>query len=443
MNKIFLTLVLASVMRPACVSAQEYINNRPPLAQKEYMELPLGSIRAEGWIKEQLMRARDGMTGHMDSIYTSVMGPGNAWLGGEGDAWERGPYWIDGLLPLAYILDDKDLKAKVQPWIEHTLASLKPDGYFGPGTDRPDKDGMQRGLTHDWWPKMVMLKVLQQYYSATGDERVTDMMTRYFRYQLEHLPETPLDHWTEWARERGGENLMMVHWLYNITGESFLLDLAELIHSQTRDWTGEFLYSDAVARQHSYHCVNLAMGFKEPVIWYQQSRNPEHLQAVYKAVEKMRHSTALPTGLWAGDEMMRFGRPTAGSELCTAVEMMFSLEKIIGITGDMRWADHLERIAYNVLYDYRRRSKTACDIDDVPGVRSRHETADSNLKMDLYDALSRLNDNERSCISLQLIDGYPINRISEITGMAEGTVKSHIFRGKKKLSEYLKHNGYD
>ncbi len=349
MNKILFTLVLVSTMGPACVSAQEHINNRPPLAQKEYMELPLGSIRAEGWLKEQLMRARDGMTGHMDSIYTSVMGPGNAWLGGEGDAWERGPYWIDGLLPLAYILDDKDLKAKVQPWIEHTLASLKPDGYFGPDTDRPDKDGMQRGLSHDWWPKMVMLKVLQQYYSATGDERVTDLMTRYFRYQLEHLPETPLNHWTDWARERGGENLMMVHWLYNITGENFLLDLAELIHSQTRDWTGEFLYSDAVSRQHSYHCVNLAMGFKEPVIWYQQSKNPEHLQAVYKAVEKMRHSTALPTGLWAGDEMMRFGRPTAGSELCTAVEMMFSLEKIIGITGDMRWADHLERIAYNVL----------------------------------------------------------------------------------------------
>ena len=155
-------------MGPACVSAQEHINNRPPLAQKEYMELPLGSIRAEGWLKEQLMRARDGMTGHMDSIYTSVMGPDNAWLGGEGDAWERGPYWIDGLLPLAYILDDKDLKAKVQPWIEHTLASLQPDGYFGPGTDRPDKDGMQRGLSHDWWPKMVMLKVLLCHWRRTG-----------------------------------------------------------------------------------------------------------------------------------------------------------------------------------------------------------------------------------------------------------------------------------
>lgn len=124
----------------------------------------------------------------------------------------------------------------------------------------------------------------------------------------------------------------------------------------------------------------------------------------------------------------------------TFIRAYVNITKFRGLASFSTW---LYRIAYNVLYDYRRRSKTACDIDDVPGVRSRHETADSNLKMDLYDALSRLNDNERSCISLQLIDGYPINRISDITGMAEGTVKSHIFRGKKKLSEYLKHNGYD
>lgn len=328
---------------------ETYPNNRAPLAHKGYMELPLGTIRAEGWMKDQLLRARDGMTGHLDSIYPSVMGPDNAWLGGDGDAWERGPYWIDGLLPLAYILDDQALIAKARPWIEATLASQRSDGYFGPDTDHPDKDGMQRSMVHDWWPKMLMLKVLQQYYSATGDSRVIGFMSRYFRYQLEHLPETPLWHWTGWARERGGDNLMVIHWLYNITGDSFLLDLAELIHQQTTDWTGLFLESDMTARQHSVHCVNLAQGFKEPVIWYQQSRDPRQIAAVERAVEKMRYSTALPTGLWGGDEMLRFGRPTAGSELCTAVEMMFSLEKILEITGDMRWADHLERIAYNVL----------------------------------------------------------------------------------------------
>lgn len=360
MNKLFYSVLCVMILIPAGqahLPAQDYRgqvtesgqDNRLPLAGKRYTELPLGSIRPEGWMREQLIRARNGMTGHMDSLSSNIMGAGSAWLGGEGDAWERGPYWIDGLLPLAYILDDKEMIGKVRPWIEWTLASQKEDGYFGPDKDRPDKDGMQRTLTHDWWPKMVMLKVLQQHYSATGDRRVIDFMTRYFRYQFEHLSDTPLGHWSSWAQERGGDNLMMVHWLYDITGESFLLDLAEMIHGQTFDWSGNFLHSDDVARQHSFHCVNLAMGFKEPVVWYRQSGNPDHLHAVYKAMDKIRHSTGLPTGLWGGDEMLRFGRPTAGSELCTAVEMMFSLEEIIEITGDMKWADHLERIAYNVL----------------------------------------------------------------------------------------------
>ena len=65
-----------------------------------------------------------GMTGQMDTIYEQVMGPRNGWLGGDGDVWERGPYWIDGLLPLAYILDNKELINKVQPWIEWTLDFL-------------------------------------------------------------------------------------------------------------------------------------------------------------------------------------------------------------------------------------------------------------------------------------------------------------------------------
>ncbi len=80
------------------------------------MELPVGTVRPEGWLKSQLLKMKNGMTGHLDSLYSEVMGPRNGWLGGDGDVWERGPYWIDGLLPLAYILDDSLLKAKVQPW---------------------------------------------------------------------------------------------------------------------------------------------------------------------------------------------------------------------------------------------------------------------------------------------------------------------------------------
>lgn len=326
-----------------------YSNNRQPLLQKEYIELPLGTIKPKGWMEQQLLLMKNGMTGNLDQIYEPVMGKRNGWLGGDGDVWERGPYWIDGLLPLAYILDDDQLKKKVQPWIEWALASQNEEGYFGPETDRPNEPGLQRDNSHDWWPKMVMLKVLQQYYSATGDKRVIDCLTNYFKYQLKTLPEKPLGHWTFWGEQRGGDNLMIVYWLYNITGDAFLLELGELIHQQTFGWTDVFLNQNHLSRQHSLHCVNLAQGFKEPVIYYQQSKDYRSIAAVKKAVKTIRHTIGLPTGLWGGDELLRFGKPTAGSELCTAVEMMYSLEKMLEITGDVEWADYLERVAYNAL----------------------------------------------------------------------------------------------
>jgi hypothetical protein len=72
------------------------------------------------------------------------MGKRNGWLGGDGDQWERGPYWIDGLLPLAYILNDKELIAKVKPWVEWSIKSQRPDGLFGPTHDLPQEPGIQR-----------------------------------------------------------------------------------------------------------------------------------------------------------------------------------------------------------------------------------------------------------------------------------------------------------
>lgn len=70
-------------------------------------------------------------------------------------------------------------------------------------------------------------------------------------------------------------------------------------------------------------------------------------------------------------------------------------------------------------------------------------TSHSSLKMDLHSALALLKPDERSCITLQLIDGYDIQKIAEITGIKEGTVKSHLSRGKEKMATYLKKNGYD
>ena len=380
-NLLFLVLFVAS-----CTHAPEepdslYLQNRAPLYPKKYVELPLEAIKPEGWLLMQLELMRDGMTGHLDEWYPSVVGERNGWLGGDGDGWERGVYWLDGLVPLAWLLDDEALKAKAMPWIEWALASQTESGYFGPvpfDVAPQLEPGLQKGMREDWWPKMVMLKVLQQYYEVSKDERVIDLMLNYFRFQLKELPETPLDHWTFWANRRGGDNLMVVYWLYNQTGESFLLELADLLHEQTFPWTRVFLNEDCyqgpeldhlypyntpnrypfdeelisrlcTEQLQSFHCVNFAQGIKEPMIRYQQDPDPIYLEAVNKALDDITRFHGQPQGMYGGDEPMHGKDPTQGIELCSVVELMYSLEKMIAISGNTEFMDRLERIAYNAL----------------------------------------------------------------------------------------------
>ncbi len=111
-----------------------------------------------------------------------------------------------------------------------------------------------------------------------------------------------------------------------------------------------------------------------------------------------------------------------------------------GLASFQTW---IMRIAYNVFYDYTRKRQLA--VSDWQLAESQQPTANSQqpLKMDLYAALALLKPDERTCITLQLIDGYDIAGVAKITGLKEGTVKSHLSRGKEKLVNYLRKNGYD
>jgi DUF1680 family protein len=383
--KIILVICLASGLGALAAEtpapSRDYLTNRAPLQPRPYLELPLGSIQPRGWMRVQLERMRDGLTGDLDKRYSQIVGPRNGWLGGDGDGWERGPYWLDGLVPLAHILKDEGLIAKARPWIEWVLANQEPSGYLGPkrfDREPPAESGIQKTPREDWWPRMVMLKVLQQHYSATGDRRVVDTLLRYFRYQLSELSKTPLDHWSFWANRRGGDNLMVVYWLYNLTGESFLIELAEILHQQTFPWTDVFLNTRpapspdlahlypyntgnrypfrldfirrlSVDQFQSFHCVNLAQGIKEPVVYSQQHPEPRHIESVKQAFRDIRKFHGQPQGMYGGDEPMHGSDPTQGVELCSVVEMMFSLETMLSIAGDMDFADHLERVAFNAL----------------------------------------------------------------------------------------------
>lgn len=383
-----------------------YLTNRAPLVAKPYTELPLGAIEPQGWLRQQLEIMAAGMTGHLDEWYPEVIGERNGWLGGDGDGWERGPYWIDGALPLAYLIGDKALLTKVNRWVEWTLTNQRDDGYIGPiPFEVPPKrePGLQRDRRRDWWPKMVMLKILQQHYQATGDQRVIDCLTRYFRFQLKELPQTPLDNWSYWGNRRGADNLMVVYWLYNLRGEKFLLELGDLIYKQTHPYTDIFLAREKVKRlrfvaqsDEAFHCVNLAQGIKAPIIRYQADPDPRHLTAVEYAFDDIEEAHGQPFGLYGGDEGLHGRGLTQGSELCSAVEMMFSLEKMLEITGNLDFADRLELVAFNAL---------PTQVSDDYQTRQYYQQA--NQVMCTQGKRNFFQENRGERIVYGLLTGYP------------------------------------
>ena len=123
----------------------------------------------------------------------------------------------------------------------------------------------------------------------------------------------------------------------------------------------------------------------------------------------------------------------------TFVKAYTRISQFQGKSSFLTW---LYRIAYNVFYDYVRANRQTMNLDNMTVRQINANHGDSNLKMDLYDALQILTENERSCVTLQLMEGQTIERISEIIDMPENTVKSHLARGKKKLADYLRSNGY-
>lgn len=348
--------LVAALRMPAAVKPVAPLANRAPLSPQPFALLPAGSVKPAGWLRRQLEIQAAGMGGRLDETWPDV-GPNSGWLGGTGESWERGPYFVDGLLPLAWALDDPKLKAKAQRFIDWTLSSQQPNGMFGPKSN------------DDWWPRMVMLKVLIQYHELTQDPRVIPLMTNYFAHQVEALPGRPLK---DWGRFRWQDELVSVVWLYNRTGDERLLRLARLLKEQGWGWREQFedfplTYKVTAERIRlreknvdgsdnglkdaalSSHGVNHAQGLKATPVWSLVSGDASDRSFVQRQLAILDKYHGMPTGMFAADEHLAGRSPSQGVELCTVVEAMYSLEHALAITGDAAIGDRLERIAYNAL----------------------------------------------------------------------------------------------
>lgn len=341
-----ITVILFSFSCSTDMENKNYKGNIPPLQKNACIKLPLGSVRPEGWLKDQLSAQANGLTGHLDDFWPDLVN--SAWRGGPGESWERGPYYLDGLVPLAYILDDENLKEKVREWIEPILSSATDSGWYGPekNTDR--------------WPLAVANKVLIQYYEATSDNRALDVIKNYFRYIHNSPPDWPD---SEWRGVRAMENAVTGYWLYRETKEEWILEAIESIQKNSFDWTSYYEIfpwdSTAAAEKRmpldwdetglTAHVVNNAMAIKYPGLWYQQSKDERYKQAVFSGIDKYDLHHGQTGARFSGDEHLSGNSPDRGTELCAVVEYMFSLGELYAIFGDNSLADKLESLAYNAL----------------------------------------------------------------------------------------------
>jgi hypothetical protein len=327
------------VDRPDLGPNSFYVGNRAPLQPSAFRKLPIGAIVPQGWVRKQLQLEADGFIGHLTEISGYLKKENNAWLSPDGEGqngWEEVPYWLKGFGDLGYVLNDPRIQKEAKIWIDGVIASQRADGYFGPRANLKSNDGKP-----DVWPNMAMLNAIQSYYERTNDARVIEFMRRYFRWQLNQPDESLL--LSYWEKHRGGDNMASVFWLYNRTGDEWLMDLAHKLHRRSADWVG------GVPDRHG---VNFAQAFREPATYGALTHDPAHLTATERDYNIMRDGFGqVPGGMYGADENARPGMvdPRQAAETCAMVEMMLSDEMLLAQTGDPVWAERCEDVTFNSL----------------------------------------------------------------------------------------------
>jgi len=332
-------VTLRHVQRPDAGTNAFYVGNKAPLSPSAFRKLPAGAIRPEGWVRTQLQLEAEGFTGRLTEISPWLNKKNNAWISSTGEGvngWEEVPYWLKGFGDLGYVLGNKRIIAEAKLWIDGVISSQQPNGYFGPKSNLTANSGKP-----DVWPNMVMLNALQSYYEYSGDRRVLNLMSKYFKWEVT-IPD-PDFLLSYWEPQRVGDNIESIVWLYNRTGDQSLFDVIEKLHRRGANW---------VKGVPNWHGVNMAQGFREPAEYSQLKHDNSLIQATERDYLTMRRMYGqVPGGLYGADENARrgFSDPRQAAETCTMVEMMLSDEMLLGITGDPTWAERCEDVTFNSL----------------------------------------------------------------------------------------------
>eukprot|EP00873_Tetraselmis_striata_P001277 jgi/Tetstr1/421541/TSEL_012488.t1 len=364
--------VTAAAARPAVPQDTGGLRSQPYLrGSRAFEPLPVGSVTPSGWLLQQLKLQAEGLSGHLAQFWPDVMD--SVWIGGGGDGGlhERTPYWLNGFLPLTYLLRNANvthvpevrglykvaggagvsLSAQADRYLDYILSHRGADGWLGP----PERGG------DTYWarfPLLLALAAAAEAEPARGAEAAAAMLGHALEMGR-RLPGAPL---AGWSAARWPELALSLQWLltHGVAPRSpdaaALAALLAEVAAQGEDWDSWFAALGAgfwpTGPSHRTHNVNIAMGLKSAAVAYVATGNASLCALSRARVADLDALVGLPTGMFIGDEhlpMPRTRSPSRGTELCGVVEAMFSYTTMFGVFGEPAYADRAERIAFNAL----------------------------------------------------------------------------------------------
>lgn len=297
-------------------------------------------LKPQGWLKRQLEIQANGLSGNLDKVWRDVRD--SAWIGGEAEGWERVPYWLDGFIPLAYLLENEDLIARAKKYIDAILSYQKPSGWICPCSD-------ENIPTYDTWAVQLISKVLVVYYDCSADERIPDALYRVMKNYYELL-ESETIHLFGWGKYRWFEALIAINFLMKKYDEEWIRNLAKILKKQGADYSKmtELWKKPLYKWTFDTHIVNIAMMLKYEALCCGALDN-DYEDIAEDLVTVLSEYNGTPVGIFTGDECLAGLSPIQGTELCAVAEQMYSYEWLFAHTGDSKWAERLELIAFNAL----------------------------------------------------------------------------------------------
>ena len=299
-------------------------------------------IKPTGWLRRQLQIQAQGLSGHLDKVWPDVKD--SQWIGGDKEGWERVPYWLDGFIPLAYLLDDQDMQTRAKVYIDAILSRQEEDGWICPC---PPQD---RGR-YDMWAHFLICKVLTVYHDCTHDPRIEEALYKALKKLDTHIESFTL---FNWAATRWYECLIPLFWLYARRPQAWMLDLAHKLEEQGTDYEKTFTHwryqqPQAYGRwSFMTHVVNLAMMLKSRAL-FSRITGEDPGDFAKKALDILLRDHGMAVEHFTGDECLAGTSPIQGTELCSVAEIMYSYQWLMAITGDPAWGDKLEKAAFNAL----------------------------------------------------------------------------------------------